>query len=73
MNRPVAVRAASIDAVKAVHANVTHDRKERRVTVGFAAGFDAGFGGAGFGGTVAVGAFDSSLLIGLSLDYGMTN
>jgi L-lactate permease len=72
MNRPVAVRAASIDAVKAVHANVTHEKKERRVIVGFTAGA-AGLGGAGFGGTVAVGAFDSSLLIGLSLDYRMTN
>jgi hypothetical protein len=72
MNRPVAVRAASIDAVKAVHANVIQERKERRGMAGFAAGA-AGLGAAGFGGNVAVGAFDSSLLIEVSLDYRMTN
>jgi hypothetical protein len=65
MNRPVAVSAASIDAVKAAHATVIHDRKDLRPTAGFFAGAPAGFAAAGFGGggAVAVGAVDSSLLI----------
>jgi len=67
MNRPVAVPAASIDAVKAVHASVIQDRNERRDAIGgFAAGA-AGLGAAGFGGgAVADGVCESSLLIGSS-------
>src|SRR5262245_27276495 len=65
MKRVVAVAAASIDAVNAVHASVTHERKERRVTIG---SFAAGLGGAGFGvsagGAVGAAFFDSSMLIG---------
>src|SRR5215831_15279034 len=65
MNRAVAVSDASIEAVKAVHANVTHEKNERRDMAGFAAGA-TGLGGDGFGGAaVAVGAFDSSLLMGV--------
>src|SRR5215831_18582157 len=70
MNRPVAVAAASIDAVNAAHARVIHDKKDRRGTAAFAA--DAvGFGGAGFGGAVATveGAGESSLLIGISQKF----
>jgi hypothetical protein len=65
MNRAVAVAAASIDAVKAAHANVIQDKKERRGMAGFAAGA-AGLAGAGFGGAGAEGAGESSLLIGIS-------
>jgi len=65
MNRVVAVAAASIEAVNAVHASVIQEIKERRVTIG---SFAAGFGAAGFGGAaggVGEAAFvDSSLLIG---------
>src|SRR6185295_6599540 len=62
MKRVVAVAAASIDAVNAVHASVIQDIKERRViTVGFAA---AGFGVAGAAGAAGLGVFDSSELIG---------
>jgi hypothetical protein len=64
MNRAVAVSDASIDAVKAVHAKVTHERKERRGIAGFAA---AGFAGAAaFGGAGVEGAGESSLLIEIS-------
>ena len=66
MNRPVAVAAASIDAVKAAHATVIHDRKDRRPTAGLAGAVAAGFAAAGFGGggaAVVVGAVESSLLI----------
>src|SRR5262245_16603389 len=54
MNRPVAVAAASIEAVKAPHASVIHEKKERRGMVclaGGAAGFAcaAGLGAAGLG------------------------
>src|SRR5262250_1717725 len=67
MNRPVAVSAASIDAVKAVHASVIHDRNERRDATGGLAAGAAGLGAAGFGGgTVAVVVGESSLLIGSS-------
>ena len=69
MNRPVAVNAASIDAVKAAHATVIHDKNDRRPTTGFAGAFAAGFAAAaGFGGggvAVVVGAVESSLLISL--------
>ena len=78
MNLAVAVTAASIEAVKATHASVTHDRNERRGTVPLA-GLPpaAGFGAAGLGGvaTAAGGEMDdltgagsreSSLLIGIS-------
>jgi len=62
MNRPVAVAAASIEAVNAAHATVIHERNERRATGAFAAG--AGdFGGAGLGGAGGGGAIESSLLI----------
>jgi hypothetical protein len=66
MNRAVAVNAASIEAVNAAHANVIHDKKERRDTGVLAAG--AAFGGAGLGGAVATveGAGEFSLLIGIS-------
>jgi len=55
MNRPVAVAAASIDAVNAVHARVIHERNDRRGIPAFAAGAvgfaaEAGFGAAGLGG-----------------------
>jgi hypothetical protein len=64
MNRVVAVAAASIDAVKAAHANVIHEIKERRGIICFA----AGLGGLGLGVTGAAGitSRDSSLLIGIS-------
>jgi hypothetical protein len=67
MNRPVAVSAASIDAVKAVHAKVIQERKERRGMGGFAAGA-AGFAGAGFGGAGGEAVVVSSLLIQDSQD-----
>jgi len=65
MNRVVAVAAASMDAVNAVHASVIQEMKERRVTIfSFAAGLgDAGFGGEA-GGTGDPAFVDSSLLIG---------
>jgi len=65
MNLAVAVREASMEAVKATQASVIHDRNERRVA-GLAA---AGFGAAAFGGGAAAGfegAGESSLLIGIS-------
>src|SRR6516225_1039412 len=63
MKRAVAVAAASIDAVKAVHASVIQDRNERRGIEALAAGVAglagvAGFGAAGFGGVV-----ESSILL----------
>jgi hypothetical protein len=65
MNRAVAVTAASIEAVNAVHARVIQERKDRRVTI---VSFAAGFGGAGFGGATGgagdAAFVDSSLLIG---------
>lgn len=64
MKRPVAVAAASIDAVNAVHANVIHERNDRRGIEDFAAGGLAA--GAGFGGAGLDGVGDSSLLIGIS-------
>ena len=72
MNRPVAVSAASIDAVKAVHAKVIQERKERRGigALGFGA---AGFAGAGFGGAGGEAVVVSSLLIEDSQDYRITN
>ena len=71
MNLAVAVNDASIDAVKATQASVTHERKDRRGTT-FAGAPD--FGATGFageaGGTaevvVGAGSRESSLLIGLS-------
>ena len=81
MNLAVAVKDASIEAVKATHASVIHERKERRGTAPLVAGA-AGFAGAavlgaaGFavmaaagGGAVVVagaGSRESSLLIGIS-------
>jgi hypothetical protein len=64
MKRPVAVAAASIDAVNAAHASVIHERKERRVTGPFAAGLGAAGFAAGVGEAAAL--LDSSLLIGIS-------
>ena len=63
MKRPVAVAAASIDAVNAVHARVIHERNDRRGIEAFAPGAvafaaEAGFGTAGFGG-----AGESSILL----------
>jgi hypothetical protein len=78
MNLAVAVRDASIEAVKATQASVTHERKDRRGTPAFlGAAAAAGFGAAGFtgvagatGGTTAevvgAGSRESSLLIGIS-------
>ena len=74
MNLAVAVNDASIDAVKATQARVTHERKDRRGTTFAGAG---AFGAAGFagvageaGGTaevvVGAGSRESSLLIGIS-------
>jgi len=74
MNLAVAVNDASIDAVKATQASVTHERKDRRGTA-FAG--TAGFGAAGFAGAageaggaaevvVGAGSRESSLLIGIS-------
>jgi len=65
MNLAVAVNAASIEAVKAAHAKVIQDKKERRGIAGFAA---AGLAGAGFGGAGVAVTVDSSLLIGISRD-----
>ena len=63
MNRPVAVAAASIEAVNAVHASVIHERNERRGIDVFAAGAAGLAAGAGFGGAGVEGAVESSLLI----------
>ena len=68
MNLAVAVNDASIDAVKATQASVTHERKDRRGTA-FAG--TAGFGAAGDAGgadevVVGAGSRESSLLIGIS-------
>jgi hypothetical protein len=63
MKRVVAVAAASIDAVKAVHASVIHEMNERRGIAAFAAGALAG---AGFGGAGDEGAVEPSLLIRIS-------
>jgi hypothetical protein len=65
MNLAVAVREASMEAVKATQANVTHDMNERRVV----AAAPADFAAAGLGGGAAVGfegAGETSLLIGIS-------
>jgi hypothetical protein len=63
MKRPVAVAAASIDAVKAAHATVIQDKNERRGMAGFAGA--AGLAAAGFAaaGAAGGGAVKSSLLI----------
>ena len=66
MKRVVAVAAASIDAVNAVHASVIQERNERRGIAALAAGAaglaaGAGLVTAGFGG-----ASGSSLLMGIS-------
>jgi hypothetical protein len=77
MNLAVAVRDASIEAVKATQASVTHERKDRLGTPAFAgAAVVVGFGAAGFAGVTAaegvatvvlLGAgIESSLLIGIS-------
>ena len=79
MNLAVAVNDASIEAVKATQASVTHERKDRLGTpaLAFAGAAAAGFGAAGFtgaaGGTggaaevvVGAGSRESSLLIGIS-------
>jgi hypothetical protein len=67
MNRAVAVTAASIEAVKAVHANVIHDKNERRPITGFAAE-GAALAGVGFGGAGVEGAVESVLLMKISRD-----
>ena len=65
MNLAVAVSDASIEAVKATQASVTHDRNDRRVAA--AAGFAAaGFGGGAVAGFAGAGSRESSLLIGIS-------
>ena len=71
MNLAVAVNDASIEAVKATQASVTHERKDRRGTPAFAGAAAAGFGAAGFDGgaaevVVGAGSLESSLLIGIS-------
>ena len=78
MNLAVAVKDASIEAVKATQASVTHERKDRLGTPALAGEAAAGgFGVAGFtgvagaaGGTTAefvgAGSRESSLLIGIS-------
>jgi len=58
MKRAVAVTAANIDAVKAAHASVIHERKDLR---GIAALGAAGLGAAAAG-------FGGSLLMGVSRD-----
>jgi hypothetical protein len=77
MNLAVAVRDASIEAVKATHASVTHETKDRLGTPAFA-GAAAAFGAAGFTGVtgadgvattvelLGAGSLESSLLIGIS-------
>ena len=57
-----------MDAVNAVHANVIHDKNERRPIAGFAAD-GAGLAGAGFGGAGVEGAAESSLLKGVSREF----
>jgi hypothetical protein len=79
MNLAVAVRDASIEAVKATQASVTHERKDRLGTPAFAgAEAAAGFVAAGFAATtgaegvattvelLGAGSLESSLLIGIS-------
>ena len=81
MNLAVAVNDASIEAVKATQARVTHDRKDRLGTPALAgAAVAAGLGTAGFAGAagfaggaggatvevVGAGSRESSLLIGIS-------
>jgi len=78
MNLAVAVNDASIEAVKATQASVTHERKDRLGTPAFAgAAFTAGFGATGLAGAAGVaggataevvgaGSRESSLLIGIS-------
>jgi hypothetical protein len=61
MKRPVAVAAASIDAVNAVHANVIQERNDRRGIEALAAG--AAVLAAGFGGAGVEGVGESTLLI----------
>jgi hypothetical protein len=60
MNRPVAVAAASIEAVKAVHASVIQEINDRRGTSLAAA---AGLAVAGLGGAGLEGVVESSLLM----------
>jgi hypothetical protein len=73
MNRPVAVAAASIDAVKAAHATVIQEKNERRGIARFAAGA-AGLAGAGFAGAGVEVAVEFSLLINeVSRNYRWTN
>jgi len=67
----VAVKEASIEAVKATHANVTQDSNERRGTAvfdeaGAAAAFAAGGLGGGVAGFAGAVSIDSSFLIGIS-------
>ena len=79
MNLAVAVKDASIEAVKATQASVIHERKDRLGTPGFAAAAAGGFGAAGFTGVavaaggaatvvVEAGSRESSLLIGIPRD-----
>ena len=78
MNLAVAVTAASIEAVKATQASVTHDMNERRGRPGLAGPLlAAGLAAAGLGGAAVAtggeldvltgaGSLESSLLIGIS-------
>ena len=83
MNLAVAVNDASIEAVNATQARVTHERKDRLGTPAFAgAEAVAGFGAAGFAGAtgadgvattvelLGAGSLESSLLIGISQGIG---
>jgi len=85
MNLAVAVNDASIEAVKATQASVTHERKDRLGTPALAgAAFAAGFGAAGLAGAAGVaggatvevvgaGSRESSLLIGISREISNTS
>jgi hypothetical protein len=72
MKRVVAVAAASIDAVNAVHANVIHEMKERLGMEALAAGAE-GFAAVAFGGAGVGGAIESCLLIGISRELIIIN
>jgi len=86
MNLAVAVKDASIEAVKATQANVTHERKDRLGRPALAGAVAAGgfFGVAGFAGVagatggaavvvVGAGSRESSLLIGISQEIKSVN
>jgi len=85
MNLAVAVKDASIEAVKATQASVTHERKDRLGRPALAGAVAAGgFGVAGFAGVagatggaavvvVGAGSRESSLLIGISQGITINN